>query len=64
MDDPKPTVAFSAVQVLQCPHCEIPTVQVAGGSGIGEGIGERACLQCIADGGTCCSLAPLNRWKE
>lgn len=23
-----------------------------------------SCLQCIADGGSCCSLKHLNRWKK
>ena len=54
-----------------CPHCGTRTTLLRGGSGVptppAKQISSRptktsACLQCIADGGNCCSLAPLSRW--
>jgi hypothetical protein len=63
---PDPTI--SAAQILEdfCPHCEARTVQVIGGTGLTNANPEgephaRGCLQCIADGGTCCSIQSLNR---
>ena len=70
---PAPTVAYAAVAVAHCEHCEADTVQVRGGSGLRHptfpgvltrGFVDAACLQCIADGGSCCSLKPLNRWAK
>lgn len=63
-ENPEPTISLEEVVVRACPHCDASTVQVEGGSGIPADDDEkptRACLQCIADGGTCCSLAPLDR---
>jgi len=68
---PPPTIKIEKVAEADCPHCGAKTVQVAGGSGISHptfpgvltrGFVNAACLQCIADGGNCCSLAPLNRY--
>lgn len=64
--DPKPTIEISMLVEDGCPHCGAKTVQVTGGAGIvvsadeGTSFG-RACLQCIADGGECCSLRSLDR---
>lgn len=57
--NPIPTITSASITTATCQHCGAQTVQVMGGTGSTAG----ACLQCIADGGTCCSLAPLNRWK-
>jgi hypothetical protein len=38
-----------------CPHCQAVTCQIGP-----EG---NTCLQCVADGGTCCSLSVFSRWK-
>ena len=37
----------------RCEHCDADTVQAPAAD---------TCLQCIADGGTCCSLRFYNRW--
>jgi hypothetical protein len=62
---PEPTIKTEDVVLAVCEHCQAETVQVIGGSGLAHvdegGVLDLACLQCIADGGTCCSLSPLNR---
>lgn len=70
---PAPTILPDQIIQAQCAHCgptDTGTMQVVGGQGLPPIDGEstdptqalnRACLQCIADGGNCCSLAPLNR---
>lgn len=60
---PEPTISEREIVTAECAHCNDTTVQVEGGHGLENdtGNGSRACLQCIADGGNCCSLAPLNR---
>lgn len=62
---PTPTIRLTDVVHQSCDHCQAPTVQIVGGTGLFDSSISRAtaCLQCIADGGTCCSLASLNRWK-
>lgn len=58
------TISAEKLVTAHCEHCGTHTIQVQGGSGQALGtIAPTACLQCIADGGTCCSLAPLNRHK-
>lgn len=47
------TIQKYDVVVRECVHCGEETVQVGT-----EGF---TCLQCIADGGTCCSLRPFDR---
>lgn len=42
--------------VRRCEHCGANTVQL-GKSG-------NTCLQCIADGGGCCSIKDYNRWLD
>ena len=42
----------------RCPHCGTVTPQARRK----RGEFMDACLQCIADGGTCCSLSDFNRW--
>lgn len=63
---PGPTIGIDDVTIGDCGHCHSKTVQVMGGKGLiqtEEGrTTELACLQCIADGGNCCSLSPLNRY--
>lgn len=71
--DPEPTIRLGIVaitasnlgQVVQehCPHCNADTVQVHK-PGRMLGVFQDTCLQCIADGGTCCSIARFNRWSE
>lgn len=53
-------VKVSHVRRAPCPHCGTVTVQVHRVVGVFE----NACLQCIADGGTCCSLRAYNRWTQ
>lgn len=58
----EPTISEREIVTAECDHCRETTVQVLGGTGVRNGgSSEAACLQCIADGGNCCSLAPLNR---
>jgi hypothetical protein len=52
---PSPTITLPMLQEADCPHCQARTVHVVDGE-------KRACLQCVADGGSCCSLKPWNRW--
>lgn len=60
-DAPAVTITNQSVILsAPCPHCDAATVQIKGGSGTEHG----ACLQCIADGGSCCSLLPLSRWER
>lgn len=60
---PEPTIVIEDCFTARCGHCQADTVQVVGGTGQSTPTGQEtsACLQCIADGGNCCSLAPLNR---
>lgn len=51
---PPPTIAHTHICERFCEHCQTITTQVGP-----EG---NTCLQCIADGGTCCSLSTFNRW--
>lgn len=51
---PSPTITLDLFLVRTCPHCQADTVHV--------GAAGWTCLQCIADGGTCCSLTAYNRW--
>lgn len=51
---PAITITKDSIVMRQCPHCQTETAQV--------GTEGNTCLQCIADGGTCCSLAQYNRW--
>jgi hypothetical protein len=73
MEIPKLTIRLSHVKRRWCPHCGDVTVQVgpkpelwpSGPDDVVAGNGayqQGTCLQCIADGGTCCSLARYNRW--
>ncbi len=67
MPQPAPTIRGTDICEDDCKHCAAVTVQVIGGAGLifsdEEGAKQgRACLQCIADGGTCCSLASLSRY--
>lgn len=58
---PAPIITLDRVILGQCSHCDAQTVQVVGGSGVQLANGQAACLQCLADGGGCCSLRPLDR---
>lgn len=53
---PKPLIHSVDLEDRDCPHCQALTPQVKGESD--------TCLQCIADGGTCCSLGRFNRWAH
>ncbi len=55
MADPAPTLKVTRFKRLHCTHCNATTVQYDGDKG-------RQCMQCIADGGTCCSLRAYSRW--
>jgi hypothetical protein len=48
------TIELADVVMRACPHCGEDTAQVGR-----EGL---HCLQCVADGGTCCSLRAFDRW--
>lgn len=69
-NNPEPTIKISDIVAMRCDHCQADTVQVIGGAGLSsviegaESPPSRACLQCIADGGGCCTLKPLNRWPS
>lgn len=55
-ETPAPTIRAADVVERDCPHCQAITAQV--------GVENATCLQCIADGGTCCSLAAFSRWPR
>lgn len=63
---PEPRLHLGRCQVRHCSHCMAMTVQVLDDTGRApaESTARGTCLQCIADGGTCCTLAAYNRWKE
>lgn len=68
MEAPDPTIRAEQILEDHCPHCSTRTVQVIGGIGLTNTDPEgamhgRACLQCVADGGTCCTIMNLNRWN-
>ena len=50
------TITKKDIVVRHCDHCGTKTVQVGK-----EG---NTCLQCIADGGGCCSIRSYNRWLD
>lgn len=52
----KVTITKKDVVIRQCEHCAAKTVQL-GKSG-------NTCLQCIADGGGCCTIKLYNRWQD
>lgn len=68
--NPKPTLRKTWAVLAWCEHCAAKTLQIkspvqpgpdpnrVGGGQFGT------CLQCIADGGTCCTLRHLNRWPR
>jgi hypothetical protein len=61
MATPTPTIKKVQAQLRDCPHCQARTLHVVPRT---TDPGKPAvCLQCVADGGTCCSLAAYNRWK-
>lgn len=53
---PEPRIKAADVEDRYCDHCQAVTPQLRGEA--------NACLQCIADGGTCCSLSRFNRWES
>jgi hypothetical protein len=55
VETPSPRVTAADIEDRHCEHCQARTPQVKGEAD--------TCLQCIADGGTCCSLDRLNRWE-
>ena len=52
----KVTITQADIVARPCEHCGATTMQVGN-----EG---NTCLQCIADGGGCCSIAQYNRWVD
>jgi hypothetical protein len=50
------TITKKDVVVRHCEHCNAKTVQLGK-----EG---NTCLQCIADGGGCCTIKVFNRWVD
>lgn len=50
------TITKKCIVIRQCEHCVAKTVQV-GKTG-------NTCLQCIADGGGCCTIKQYNRWVD
>jgi hypothetical protein len=50
------TITKKDIVARQCDHCGTKTMQVGK-----EG---NTCLQCIADGGGCCSIKLYNRWQD
>lgn len=64
---PDPTIVMDMVHVEECPHCESETVMVGDPTPYkvkGKVMDDFHCLQCIADGGDCCSLSEFNRFPE
>lgn len=59
--DPKPTLRKTWIVYFDCPHCKARTLQVRGPKEPPPGYW--ACLQCVADGGTCCTLRHYDRHK-
>ena len=50
------TITKKDIVIRFCDHCGAKTVQL---SKTGN-----TCLQCIADGGGCCSIKQYNRWQD
>jgi hypothetical protein len=71
---PEITITEADLHFRFCGHCGQETMQVGekpedwpeGPDDEWEpgGISKGHCLQCIADGGTCCSLRAFDRWKQ
>lgn len=58
MDERTKNVTISKKDLVarHCKHCGTKTIQL--------GKDGNTCLQCIADGGGCCSIASYNRWQD
>jgi len=52
------TIYKSRMRYGFCPHCETMAIHY---DYVVKGAGEGTCLQCIADGNSCCSLSPYGR---
>ena len=50
------TIHKSDIVARHCDHCGTKTMQLGN-----EG---NTCLQCIADGGGCCTIKLYNRWQD
>jgi hypothetical protein len=59
---PKPTLRKAWTVLAPCDHCQARTLQVRGPKAPPAGMG--SCLQCLADGGTCCTLRHYTRWPQ
>lgn len=50
------TITIKSIVARHCDHCGTITIQI--------GQDGNTCLQCIADGGGCCSIKQYNRWED
>ena len=59
---PPRTIFKGRMIFAHCTHCDTKTIQYERPAA--NPFEQGSCLQCIADGGTCCSLSPWNRWRS
>lgn len=50
------TITKRDIVARHCEHCGTKTIQI--------GKDGNTCLQCIADGGGCCTIKMFNRWQD